>query len=533
MRRLVPRTLAGQSIAAALMVVVVIVVGAVALAAVDARRDADSTARKEVTAVALSLAEMPATARALASERPSEVLQAISERVRSKTGVAFITIMGPDGTRYTHTNPERIGEKYLGSTAQALAGHVYTETYTGTLGPSIRTIAPVVDDERVVGMVAVGITQRTLAQGWRSQLPLIVEIALAALIAAFVGLWLVRRRLLRATGGLPPRDLRIMYEHHDAVLHAVREGLLVIEDGRIVLINDEASRLLGDLAPDLSGAPDFLRDAGPVLEDELVAYRGRVLVVNRAEVPGRSVSSVVTVRDRTELSEAMGELDSMTRFAEALRSQAHESANRMHTIVAMIELGRADDAAAMATTELELSQHLIDTMTEAVHEPALVALLLGKSAQASERGIAFTLTEDSQLDDAETAVLTPRDLVTVVGNLVDNALDAAADDPWVEVSVSGGSSGVRIVVADSGPGMDPDTFAAARQRGFSTKSGGDDLGRGLGLALVAQVVAAHGGALRAENTYGSVVTADIPAHPAGPVSGTPVTPGTAAGGGVR
>lgn len=113
----------------------------------------------------------------------------------------------------------------------------------------------------------------------------------------------------------------------------------------------------------------------------------------------------------------------------------------MHTIVAMIELGRADDAAAMATTELELSQHLIDTMTEAVHEPALVALLLGKSAQASERGIAFTLTEDSQLDDAETAVLTPRDLVTVVGNLVDNALDAAADDPWVEVSVSGGSSG--------------------------------------------------------------------------------------------
>ncbi|MCB1297238.1 ATP-binding protein [Gordonia sp. (in: high G+C Gram-positive bacteria)] len=513
MRRLIPRTLAGQSVALVLLGVIVIVVGAGTLAVVDARSDADSMARKEVTAIAVSVAEMPATAEALSAARPSAILQEITERIRRKSGVAFITIMGPDGTRFTHTNPDRIGEKYLGSTAQALAGLIYTETYTGTLGPSIRTIAPVHgDDGTVVGMVAVGITQQTLAQGWRSQLPLIVAVALAALLAAVAGLALIRRRLLRATGGLAPRDLRIMYEHHDAVLHAVHEGLVVIEDGRIVLSNDEARRLLGEPEPDLTDAPEFLRENGLILDDELVAHRGRILLVNRAQVPGTHASAVVTVRDRTELSEAMGELDSMTRFAEALRSQAHESANRMHTIVAMIEMGRAGDASRMATTELELSQHLIDTMTEAVSEPALVALLLGKSAQAAERGIALTLTEDSQLDDSATAVLSPRDMVTVVGNLVDNALDAAdPDDPWVEVSVAGDRSGVTIVVADSGPGMDPETFVAARQRGFSTKSGGDARGRGLGLALVVQVVAAHDGELRAENTYGSVVSVVIPA----------------------
>ncbi|HQV18599.1 MAG TPA: ATP-binding protein, partial [Gordonia sp. (in: high G+C Gram-positive bacteria)] len=189
MRRLIPRTLAGQSVALVLLGVIVIVVGAGTLAVVDARSDADSMARKEVTAIAVSVAEMPATAEALSAARPSAILQEITERIRRKSGVAFITIMGPDGTRFTHTNPDRIGEKYLGSTAQALAGLIYTETYTGTLGPSIRTIAPVHgDDGTVVGMVAVGITQQTLAQGWRSQLPLIVAVALAALLAAVAGL---------------------------------------------------------------------------------------------------------------------------------------------------------------------------------------------------------------------------------------------------------------------------------------------------------------------------------------------------------
>lgn len=181
-----------------------LVAGASTLAAFDARRDATDSARRQVTAVASTLADMPETARALTSERPGMALQEITERVRESTGVAFITIMGTDGTRFTHTDPDRIGEKYLGNTAQALAGHVYTEKYTGTLGPSIRTVVPVVADGRIVGLVSVGITEQTLAQGWRSQLPLIIAIAVTALIAAGFGLWLVRRRLLRATGGLAP-----------------------------------------------------------------------------------------------------------------------------------------------------------------------------------------------------------------------------------------------------------------------------------------------------------------------------------------
>ena len=423
-----------------------------------------------------------------------------------------------------------------------MRGETFTEVFTGTLGPSIRAVAPVyASDGRIVGLVSAGITQQTLAENWYAQLPLILLVAATTVVAAVVGMWLVRRRLLRQTGGLSPRELRVMYEHHDAVLHSISEGLVVVENERAVLINDEARRLLDvsdDVPIDMRSLPAFLADgdgrsadesadrsAEPNVKDEVRLTKDRVLVVNRAPVAvgQRMAADVVTIRDRTELQGALGELDSMKVFAESLRSQAHESANRLHTIVALVEMGRGDEAVRFATTQLELSQRLVDRLTAAVQEPALVALLLGKSAQAAERGIALTVTDDTHFDttldttvgaeeregDAG-AVLTPTEMITVVGNLVDNAFDACdKDDPWVEVTVQQDDAALRIVVADSGPGMDEATFQQARRRGYSTKEGGAEGRRGLGLALVSQVVERHGGQLTAEVTYGSVVSVTI------------------------
>ncbi|MFW0796416.1 ATP-binding protein [Gordonia sp. CPCC 205515] len=516
MRKVAPRSLAGQAVTWLLVLVAVIVVAGSVLAAIDARVDADRAAREETTAVAVTLADAPSTAVALVGPNPTAVLQPVTEQVREATGIAFITIMNTAGTRYTHTTPALIGQRYLGTTTEALDGEVYTETYTGSLGPSIRTIAPVrATDGRIVGMVAAGITLDTLTESWLRQLPLIVAIALAALVTAGLGLLLIRRRLLRQTGGLAPEELRLMYEHHDAVLHAIREGLVVTEGGAPVLVNDEARRLLSDV-PGVSGAeapitlPDILAADDEPLVDAIYVEGGRTLMISRSPVAGQRDAAVVTIRDRTEMAEAMGELDSMTRFAEALRSQAHESANRLHTMIALIEMGRGAEAAEMATTELQLSQRLIDRMSEAVAEPALAALLLGKTAQAAERGIALTLTEESELNDDATQVLSAGEMITVVGNLIDNALDACdPDDPWVEVTVTGDAQRLQVVVADSGPGMDPELFARAQTRGWSTKAGGDAAGRGLGLALVAQVVARHDGTVTAENTYGSVVTVTV------------------------
>ncbi|TFV61175.1 sensor histidine kinase [Mycobacterium sp. PS03-16] len=516
MARYLPRSLAGQAIALQVLVIAVIVIAGSALAIVDARRDGDEAARQQVVGVATALADSPSTAAAIASGRATEVLQPVTDAVRGHTGIAFITIMAPDGTRFTHTDPRQIGGKYLGTTAPALRGETFSEVYTGTLGPSIRAVAPVRDASgTIIGLVSAGITQQTLAQRWRAQIPTIAAVSLAALAVSSLGVWLIRRRLLRQTHGLRPDELRVMYEHHDAILHSVSEGLIVLDRDGVALVNDEARRLLS-LPPgpvDRDALPAFLRSSDPGVRDEVHVTEDRVLVVNRSPVAGAD-SEVVTIRDRTELQGALGELSSLQVLTDSLRAQAHEAANKLHTVITMVEMGRPDEAVTFATNELALSQRLVDRLSGAVAEPALVALLLGKTAQADERGIALTVTEDTHLP-SHTDVLSAQEMVTVLGNLVDNAMDACdREDPWIEVTVHQDDERLLIRVADSGPGMDPSTFARAMQRGYSTKTGDDPAHHGLGLALVAQVAARHHGTVTADVTYGSVVTVTVPTEEA-------------------
>jgi len=510
-----PRSLAGQAFALQLVVIAVVVLAGSALALVDARQDGEATARQQVVSIATAVADAPSTAAAIESGTATRVLQPMTEAVRTNTNIAFITIMSPDGTRFTHTDPSQIGGHYLGTIEPALRGETFTEVYTGTLGPSVRAIAPVHDASgRVVGLVSAGITQQTLAQRWRDQWPTIAIVSVCALLVSLVGVWAIRRRLLRQTHGLRPDELRVMYEHHDAILHSVSEGLIVLDHGRVALVNDEARRLLSLPAGkvDESDLPEFLRTYDPGVRDEVHVTDERVLVVNRSRVGDSPRSEVVTVRDRTELQGALGELSSLQVLTDSLRSQAHEAANKLHTVITMVEMGRSEDAVTFATAELALSQRLVDRLSDDVAEPALVALLLGKTAQADERGIALTITEDTHLaPDPAHVALTPQEMVTVLGNLVDNAMDACdRDDPWVEVTVSQDDEELLIRVADSGNGMDADTFQRSMQRGYSTKSVDDGQQHGLGLALVAQVVKRHEGTLTADVTYGSVVTVTVP-----------------------
>jgi sensor histidine kinase regulating citrate/malate metabolism len=508
-----PRSLAGQAIALQILVIAVVVLAGSGLALLDARRDGDATARQQVVSIATALADSPSTAEAIESGRATQILQPVTEAVRTNTDIAFITIMAPDRTRFTHTDPTQIGAKYIGTIEPALRGETFSELYTGTLGPSIRAVAPVRNGSgRIVGLVSAGILQTSIADRWRAQFPTIAAVGLAALALSLAGVWLIRRRLLRQTRGLRPDELRVMYEHHDAILHSVSEGLIVLDRNGVALVNDEARRLLALPAGPVDRVvlPEFLRTANPGARDEVHVTADRVLVVNRSQVEDAPPDAeVVTIRDRTELQGALGELTSMKVLADTLRAQAHEAANKLHTIVTMVEMGRPDDAVQFATNELALSQQLVDRLSGAVGEPALVALLLGKTAQADERGIELTITEDTHLpSNGDAAAMTGQEMVTVVGNLIDNAMDACdREDPWVEVTVSKDDGTLVIRVADSGPGMDAGTFEKAMRRGYSTK--GDTNHHGLGLALVAQVVKRHQGTLTADVTYGSVVTVTL------------------------
>jgi sensor histidine kinase regulating citrate/malate metabolism len=292
---------------------------------------------------------------------------------------------------------------------------------------------------------------------------------------------------------------------------------------RVVLCNDGARDLLGLDADPVGkqvaelGLPPALAatfDAGEPRTDEIHVTEARVLVVSTAPVRSgqRERGAVVTLRDHTDLQMLTGELNTTRGLAESLRSQAHEAANRLHTVVSLVEMGRAAEAVEFATAELEIAQRLTDRVVGAVAEPVLAALLLGKAAEANERGVELVLTDDTALDELD---LEPRDLVTVLGNLIDNAIDAAIENaaaarPRVTVTVRWDGDDLLLRVADSGQGVADAAKSAVFQRGWSTKPQDGPVGHGLGLALVGQAVRRYDGEVTLANDGGAVFTVRLP-----------------------
>ncbi|MFI0149692.1 sensor histidine kinase [Streptomyces lydicus] len=511
-----PRSLAGQLFAMQVVLVAVVVVGCAVFAYLSAGRQAAETATRQATAVATAVADSPAVVAAVRGKDPTAVLQPYTERLRRDAHVDFVVVMTPGGIRWTHPEPSAIGRKYLGHIGPALHGKVFPETHMGVLGPSVRVVAPVHDPRqggRITALVSAGITIETISEQLRDQVLALVGVAGAALVLGGAGTYVVNARLRRHTHGMNAQELSRMHDYHQAALHAVREGLLLLDgERRVALINDGGRELLGlsgdavGLRVTELGLPEALTGAllatGPRV-DELHLTGERVLVVNSAPVSGgERRGSVVTLRDHTELQALSGELDSVRGFAEALRSQAHEAANRLHAVVSLIELGRAEEAVEFATAELELAQALTDQVVGAVAEPVLAALLLGKAAQANERGVELVLTPDSRIDDGLLPPGLPaRDLVTVLGNLLDNAIEAAApgpahlppEPPRVRVTVRAAGGELLLRVADNGPGVASDAAEEIFRRGWTTKQSTTGHGHGLGLALVQQAVGRNGG----------------------------------------
>ncbi len=522
-RVLRPRSLAGQLFAVQAVLLAVVVAGYALFSYVSDRNQAEDAAGRQATAVARAVADAPTVREAIHAGDPTSTLQPYTSQVLHDTDVDFVTIMSPEGIRWTHPDPEQIGERFLGHIEPALAGRAFTETYTGTLGPSVRAVAPVRDGDRIVGLVSAGIKVEAISARVREQLAALLGVAAGALALGALGTYVVNARLRRHTHNMNATELSNMHDYHQAALHAVREGLVMLDGQyRVALINDGAQELLGlteeavgrsvaelGLPVPLTGA---LLASGPRV-DEVHLTATRVLVVNTSPVTGgHHRGTVVTLRDVTQLQSLMGELDSERGFTQALRSQAHEAANRLHTVVSLIELGRADEAVEFATAELELAQALTDQVVAAVSEPVLAALLLGKAAQANERGVELVVSADSYIDDGLLPRSLPaRDLVTVLGNLIDNAVDAAQGTTGARVTVTAHTDGAYgaygadrtdgtgrpelvLRVADTGAGVDPAHTEAVFERGFSTKPAGPG-GRGLGLALVRQTVRRHEGTL--------------------------------------
>lgn len=497
----------------------------------DAEDNTFDSESQRMLAVATTFANDPFVGESVQAPDPSRLLQPYAAEVMDELGVDFITIMDTDRTRYTHRNESEIGGRYIGSIEQALSGSPHVEVFTGTLGPSVRAIVPVFgqgDDsaEEVIALVSAGVTVDTVSIARNAQLPLVWLLASGALIAGTAVSLLLSRHLRRATLNLGTQELSRMFVFYDSVLHSVRDGLALTNlQGELVLYNDQAASLL-NLPPSVPGQPVPVSDVGlsPSIRellasgrravDELHVTDDRVLVVNQEPaVPAsgtKPLGTVTTIRDHTELEALTDEVQTMRTLTGALRAQTHEHANRLHTIVSLIELDRSTEALEFATRDLEQSQQLTDEVVAAIDEPFITALLVGKAAQANERGLHLSIDVPGVL---QTGGMDPRDLVTIIGNLLDNAFDAAAasDDRSVDLSIRPDEEHTDVVIIevwDSGPGLDSDQLGNIFTLGFTSKGAAGT--RGLGLALVRQAVHRLGGTIHATNDGGARFTVRLP-----------------------
>ncbi|GAA2564228.1 sensor histidine kinase [Streptomyces lienomycini] len=472
----------------------------------------DDQAMRRALAIAQTTAQQPQIVRDLRTTRPTSngPVQREAERVREATKAEYVVVMDHKGVRWSHTDPRRIGDVVSTDPGQALAGREVMEIDNGTLGRSARGKVPLRDEDgQIVGAVSVGIAYDSVRARLIHAIPGLFAYAGGALAVGALASWIISRRVQRQTRDLAFSDIAGLLAEREAMLHGIREGVVALDrGGRVRLLNDEAQRLLGIGGEAVGRSPDEALGAGRTADvlagrvtgTDLLTVRGqRVLVANR--MPTDDGGAVATLRDRTELEQLGRELDSTRGLIDALRAQDHEHANRMHTLLGLLELEMYDDAVEFVGEVVGDHRVTAEQITERIQDPLLAALLVGKATVAAERGVALWVSDRTRLPDR---LVDPRGLVTIVGNLVDNALDAAAGTPHarVEVELRARGRAATLTVRDTGPGVPADHRELVFTAGWSTKEPPAHRRRGIGLSLVRRLAERQGGSATVGEAYG-------------------------------
>jgi two-component system, CitB family, sensor kinase len=544
----------------------VIAVLAIAVSYLQTRQTVYALEREHVVATAQLIADEDRVREGFAATDPTAALHPLTLELSGQADVDWVTFFGTDATRVAHRDPALHGTHFPGDLSQARAGTVSVDTVaTGPAGLSLRALAPVLSPDgggEVIGVVGVGLRVPELNIAVAGQVPRILMVTGLLAALALFGSALLGRYISRTTHGLGPEELAARFAVLDTALHNVSEGMVLLSPSRqLTLYNDRAAELLdlpptgeagvvGDRPPHVAdvGLPaplTALLGSGRQARDELYAVGERILVVNqRPARPGSMPSArrwgrarwgrrhpsssgtgtttavpavtagsgtVVTLYDRTEVQEMNRELETTRSLTDALRSQTHEHANRLHTLYSLLELGRPEQARELLEETLDARGTGAVLASAAEAEPALDALMIAKASQARERGIAMDHRNEV---DSPTGI-PAQDLVTLMGNLLDNAIDAAADparDPeerWVDAEARLEGRWLVLQVADGGPGPSAEDRERIFELGWSTKPAGP-AGRGVGLALVRQTARQLGGDVELAQDSGTVFTVELP-----------------------
>lgn len=517
-------SLAGQYLIMQLLIIAVVLTGVIAVTVNQATNNFETVESRRSLSAAESLAANPLLRVLLPDAAPEmgSALPAMAESVRSVSGLDFVSIANAKGTVITSSYPDDVGTSILNSETTVTEGRAWRGEVVHGGEWALEAHVPVLDEDgQLLGMVATGQTYPSNAELFRDIAPSVLFTLLVCVLLGATGSILLARRVKHQTRGMEPREITKLFEHREALLHGVKEGVIAVSPNqRVTLVNDVAIDLLG-LPEDSVGRTLDELNVQPQVTQALLTQQEeadrqflvgeRVLVFNRMPVSRgeRDLGSVTTFRDRTELSRLEHELGNTKATSDMLRAQTHEFANQLHAISGLIRLEEYGEVQRFIEGVSLSRSQLFGRVSLAIDDPTVAALLIAKASVASERGVQLELREGSNLSRCGDELA--RDLTTVVGNLVDNAIDAVGNVAGgrIDVTITDDGQRISIAVADNGPGLDDSVAEEIFTQGFSTKDEQAAGGRGFGLALTRLVCTRRDGNVNARNDNGALFTATL------------------------
>jgi len=460
----------------------------------------------------------------------STQIQLYAESVRKATGARFVVVGDHEGRRYSHPVPERIGKLMVGGdNPRALErGEAYVSKAVGTLGPSMRGKVPIfANSGKVIGVVSVGYLQETVESVTEGYLQRVLLWVFGLFLFGGIGTWLIARNVKQSIFGLEPVEIARLFRERNAILDSIREGVVAINDkGQVTMLDHEAAKILK--IPPESGIGTSIESILPqtrMLEvlksgeeqfDQEMIIGGIEVIVNRVPIwqNDRVAGVVSSFRRKDEIDRMAQELTQIQEYSEVLRTQTHEYSNKLHTLAGLIQLGSHQEALDLIGRETSGYQELLGTLAETVPEPLLSAIILGKYNRAQELRVIFQLDPESRMIDIPKNINREK-IVTILGNLLENALEAAQENTsgkrMVQLSMTDFGNDLIFEVEDSGSGIEDESVDLSLQHGFTTKSG---TGRGIGLSLVHENLKYLGGHLTVVRSSlgGMRFTIYIPKH---------------------
>jgi two-component system, CitB family, sensor kinase len=493
----------------------------------------ETNLKKEIGSKALSVAQsianMPDIKESFQAEDPASTIQPIAESIRKQVGAEFIVIGNRNEIRYSHPNPNRLGQKMVGGdNGLVFKGKSVISESIGTLGPSLRGKAPIFSQGEVIGVVSVGYLQTDIEKEVSVIQKKIFFATLLILVGGLLAALLISLNIKKAMFGLEPKEIAWMYQEKHAILESIHEGIIAIDtDGRITVVNETAHKILkvpneillrGKRIEEVlenTNLLEVVRKGQAEYDKEIIIF-GDVFLANRIPIfnkKGVVIGAVASLRNKSELAQLLQELSHVKAYAEGLRAQTHEYSNRLYTLLGLIQLGSYKEAIEFISKEVDVAQGFIQFLMKEIPDPIIAGFILGKVSLASELKVDFSIDRESSFKDLPHEI--NRDsLVTIIGNLVNNAFEAVRENEKEEKKVAlfltDLGKELIIEVEDNGKGIDIKNNEQVFKEGFTTKNTKSNAG--LGLSLVQKAIKGLGGyvTFSSNSGEGTIFTVAIP-----------------------